>query len=63
MTEDRAALRRGRLARLQSEMRSRELYGGEVGGREGVKLGEQLGVSATGVRNLVPYPYDERLRR
>ncbi len=40
-----------------------ELYCGEVGGREGVKLGDQLVVTATGVRDLVPYPYDERLRR
>ena len=39
-----------------------ELYCGEVGGREGVKLGDQLVVTATGVRDLVPYPYDERLR-
>jgi hypothetical protein len=40
-----------------------ELYCGEVGGREGVKLGDQLVVTATGVRDLVPYPYDERLGR
>ena len=40
-----------------------ELYCGEVGGREGVKLGDQLVVTTTGVRDLVPYPYDERLRR
>ncbi len=34
-----------------------ELYCGEVGGNVGVKLGDQLVVTAQGVRNLVPYPY------
>jgi len=34
-----------------------ELYCGEVGGRHGVKLGDQIVVTAGGVKNLVPYPY------
>ena len=38
-----------------------ELYCGEVGAREGVKLGDQLVVTASGVRDLVPYPYCETL--
>jgi Xaa-Pro aminopeptidase len=33
-----------------------ELYVGELGGREGVKLGDQLLVTREGVRDLVPYP-------
>jgi len=33
-----------------------ELYVGEVGGREGVKLGDQVLVTREGVRDLVPYP-------
>ncbi len=40
-----------------------ELYCGEVGGRDGVKLGDQVVVTANGVRDLVPYPYCERLLR
>ena len=38
-----------------------ELYCGEVGGNVGVKLGDQLVVTAEGVRDLVPYPYSEAL--
>jgi len=34
-----------------------ELYCGEAGGREGVKLGDQVLVTANGVRDLVPYPW------
>jgi Xaa-Pro aminopeptidase len=40
-----------------------ELYCGEVGGRDGVKLGDQVVVTRTGVRDLVPYSYCERLLR
>jgi Xaa-Pro aminopeptidase len=38
-----------------------ELYCGEVGGRDGVKLGDQVVVTSQGVRNLVPYPYCDSL--
>ena len=38
-----------------------ELYCGEVGAREGVKLGDQLVLTSSGVRDLVPYPYCEAL--
>jgi Xaa-Pro dipeptidase len=38
-----------------------ELYCGEVGGREGVKLGEQIVVTPSGPRILAPYPYAEVL--
>ena len=34
-----------------------ELYCGEAGGREGVKLGDQVLVTADGVLDLVPYPW------
>jgi Xaa-Pro aminopeptidase len=40
-----------------------ELYCGELGEREGVKLGDQLVVTSDGVRDLVPYPYSEILLR
>jgi Xaa-Pro aminopeptidase len=40
-----------------------ELYCGEVGGRDGVKLGDQVVVTSKGVRDLVPYPYCETLLR
>jgi Xaa-Pro dipeptidase len=40
-----------------------ELYCGEVGASDGVKLGDQLVVTADGVRDLVPYPYCESLLR
>lgn len=33
-----------------------ELYCGEVGGRDGVKLGDQVLVTSEGVQDLVPYP-------
>jgi len=33
-----------------------ELYCGEVGGREGVKLGDEVLVTSRGVKVLVPYP-------
>ncbi|HEY1252242.1 MAG TPA: Xaa-Pro peptidase family protein [Thermoanaerobaculia bacterium] len=33
-----------------------ELYVGEPGGREGVKLGDQILLTANGFRDLVPYP-------
>jgi Xaa-Pro aminopeptidase len=38
-----------------------ELYCGEVGGRDGVKLGDQVVVTAEGVKDLVPYPYCQAL--
>jgi hypothetical protein len=34
-----------------------EVYAGEVGGRHGVKLGDQIVLTADGPRNLAPYPY------
>ena len=40
-----------------------ELYCGEAGAKEGVKLGDQLVVTSNGVRDLVPYPYSEILLR
>jgi Xaa-Pro aminopeptidase len=33
-----------------------EVYVGEVGGREGVKLGDQLLLTAAGPKDLAPYP-------
>jgi Xaa-Pro aminopeptidase len=33
-----------------------ELYVGEPGAREGVKLGDQILLTANGFRDLVPYP-------
>jgi Xaa-Pro aminopeptidase len=38
-----------------------ELYAGEVGVRDGVKLGDQVLVTADGVRVLSPYPYSNAL--
>ncbi len=38
-----------------------ELYCGEVGGRDGVKLGDQVLLTSEGVRDLVPYPYSDVL--
>lgn len=38
-----------------------ESYIGEPGGREGVKLENEYLVTADGVENLTPYPFDERL--
>ena len=38
-----------------------ELYCGEVGARDGVKLGDQVLVTSGGVKNLVPYPLCEPL--
>jgi Xaa-Pro aminopeptidase len=34
-----------------------EVYAGEVGARHGVKLGDQIVLTADGPRNLAPYPY------
>ncbi len=34
-----------------------ELYAGEVGGDHGVKLGDEVLVTADGVRVLAPYPF------
>lgn len=34
-----------------------EVYAGEVRGRHGVKLGDQIVLTADGPRNLAPYPY------
>ena len=38
-----------------------ELYAGEVGARDGVKLGDQVLVTAGGHRVIAPYPYSDRL--
>lgn len=38
-----------------------ELYCGEVGARDGVKLGDQVLVTKDGPRVLVPYPYERAL--
>jgi len=38
-----------------------ELYAGEVGGAQGVKLGDQVLVTADGSRVLAPYRFDTRL--
>jgi len=38
-----------------------ELYCGEVGGRDGVKLGDQMIVRSDGAQVLVPFPYCEGL--
>src|SRR5262249_7409166 len=38
-----------------------ELYCGEVGGHEGVKLGDQVLLTAGGPRDLAPYPRCEAL--
>ena len=38
-----------------------EAYFGEAGGREGVKLEDQLLLTRDGARTLIPYPYCERL--
>jgi Xaa-Pro aminopeptidase len=38
-----------------------ELYCGEVGGRDGVKLGDQVLLTPGGVKDLVPYPYCDAL--
>ena len=40
-----------------------ELYCGEVGGRDGVKLGDQVVVTPGGIRDLVPYGYSAALLR
>jgi Xaa-Pro aminopeptidase len=38
-----------------------ELYAGEVGARDGVKLGDEVIVTADGCRVFAPYPFSERL--
>ena len=38
-----------------------EVYAGEVGGRDGVKLEDQVLVTEQGSRTLVPYPYCDAL--
>jgi Xaa-Pro aminopeptidase len=38
-----------------------ELYCGEVGGRDGVKLGDQVLVKGDGPKVLVPYPYEDAI--
>lgn len=40
-----------------------ELYCGQVGGRDGVKLGDQVVVTSGGIRDLVPYGYSAALLR
>lgn len=38
-----------------------EVYAGKVGGRDGVKLENQVLITETGYENLCLYPYDEKL--
>jgi Xaa-Pro aminopeptidase len=38
-----------------------EIYAGEVGGSHGVKLGDEILVTSTGVEILAPYPYAQAL--
>jgi Xaa-Pro dipeptidase len=38
-----------------------ELYAGEVGAAHGVKLGDEILLTASGAKDLAPYPYDVRL--
>ena len=38
-----------------------ELYAGELGGRDGVKLGDQIVVTSDGCRVLCPYPFSTTL--
>jgi Xaa-Pro aminopeptidase len=38
-----------------------EVYIGEVGGKNGVKLEDQVLITETGVENLTRCPFDERL--
>jgi Xaa-Pro aminopeptidase len=38
-----------------------EIYCGEAGGRDGVKLGDQVLMKADGPNVVVPYPYDDAL--
>ena len=38
-----------------------ELYAGEPGGRDGVKLGDQVVVTSDGCRVLCPYPFSTTL--
>ena len=38
-----------------------ELYAGEVGGRDGVKLGDEILVTGDGHRVFAPYPFSDRL--
>jgi Xaa-Pro dipeptidase len=38
-----------------------ESYAGRLGGREGVKLEEQVLITGTGYEVLSKYPWDERL--
>jgi Xaa-Pro dipeptidase len=38
-----------------------EVYAGEVGGGDGVKLEDQVLVTGDGSRTLIPYPYCEAL--
>ena len=38
-----------------------ELYAGEVGARDGVKLGDELLVTGDGVQGLAPFPFSDRL--
>ena len=38
-----------------------EVYCGEKGGREGVKLEDQVLITENGFENLTRYPFEERL--
>jgi Xaa-Pro aminopeptidase len=39
-----------------------ELYAGEPGGDHGVKLGDEVLVTTSGIEGLAPYPYSDALR-
>jgi len=38
-----------------------ECYAGKVGGRDGVKIENQVLITDTGFENLTLYPYDKKL--
>ena len=38
-----------------------EVYAGEVGGRNGIKLEDQVLITENGYENLTRYPFDKRL--
>jgi Xaa-Pro aminopeptidase len=38
-----------------------EVYIGAVGGREGIKLEDQVIITEDGMENMTRYPFDERL--
>jgi Xaa-Pro aminopeptidase len=38
-----------------------EVYAGEVDGKEGVKLEDQVLITEDGYENLITYPFEEKL--